>query len=69
MSEQKNDELLDTTEKEQIKEKKEEKNPSQFTPLSRCLMIIIVLCILGAGCWYTYYQYKRMEEINNAKSQ
>ncbi len=67
MSEQKNEELLDTTEKEHIVEKKEEaKEGGQFTNLSLTLMIIIVLGILATGCWYTYYQYNRMEEINSA---
>ncbi len=67
MSEQKNEELLDTTEKEHIVEKKEEaKEGGQFTNLSLTLMIIIVLGILATGCWYTYYQYNRFKEINSA---
>ena len=67
MSEQKNEELLDTTEKEHIVEKKEEaKEGGQFTTLSLTLMIIIVLGILATGCWYTYYQYNRFKEINSA---
>ena len=68
MSEQKNEELLDTTEKEHIAvEKKEEsKEGGQFTSLSLTLMIIIVLGILATGCWYTYYQYNRFKEINSA---
>ena len=67
MSEQKNEELLDTTEKEHIVDKKEEaKEGGQFTNLSLTLMIIIVLGILATGCWYTYYQYNRFKEINSA---
>ena len=66
MSEQKNDELLATTEKDNTKEKKEEPKEGQFTTLSLTLMILIVLGILACGCWYTFYQYKRFEEINNA---
>ena len=67
MSEQKNEELLATTEKEHIVEKKEEaKEGGQFTNLSLTLMIIIVLGILATGCWYTYYQYNRFKEINSA---
>ena len=67
MREQKNEELLDTTEKEHIVEKKEEgKEGGQFTNLSLTLMIIIVLGILATGCWYTYYQYNRFKEINSA---
>ena len=65
MSEQKNDDLLDTKEKEQPVEKEEEPK-SQFTTLSLSLMICIVLAILATGCWYTIYQYKRMDEINSA---
>ncbi len=66
MSEQKNDELIDSTEKETKIEVKEEPK-GQFTTLSLSLMVIIVLGILATGCWYTYYQYKRMGEINAAK--
>ena len=66
MSEQKNDELIDSTEKE-TKIEVEEEPKGQFTTLSLSLMIIIVLGILATGCWYIYYQYKRMGEINAAK--
>ena len=68
MSEQNKDELLDTTEKEKVEEKKDQKNGSQFTPLSRALMILICLGVIGAGIWYTYFQYIRMEEVNRAKN-
>jgi hypothetical protein len=69
MSEQKKDELLDSTEKVNVEEKKEEKQCGQFTPLSLTLMILICLGIIGWGCWYTYYQYNRMDEVNKAKTQ
>ena len=65
MSEQKNDDLIDTTEKEKTVENKDEPK-GQFTTLSLTLMVLIVLCILATGCWYTFYQYKRMEQINSA---
>ena len=67
MSEPNKDELLDTSDKEKIEIQKEEKLPGQFTPLSLTLMVLIVLGLLATGCWYTYYQYKRMEEINSAQ--
>ncbi len=67
MSEQNKDELLDSTEQIKIEEKKEEKEASQFTPLSLTLMLIICLGVIAVGCWYTYYQYNRMEEINAKK--
>ena len=69
MSEQKQDELLDSTEKVNVEEKKEEKQCGQFTPLSLTLMILICLGIICWGCWYTYYQYNRMDEVNKAKAQ
>ena len=72
MSEQNKDELLDSTEQAKVEEnkdeKKDEKNGSQFTPLSRALMILICLGVIGAGIWYTYFQYIRMEEVNRAKN-
>ena len=68
MSENNKDELLDSTEvkKEEIKEEKDNKI-GQFTPASLTLMILFVLILVFGGCWYTYYQYKRMEEINSSK--
>ena len=66
MSEQKKEELLDSTENDKKNEVKEEPK-GQFTTLSLSLMVMVVLCILATGCWYTYYQYKRMGEINAAK--
>ena len=67
MSEQNKDELLDSTEQAKAEEKKEEKSGSQFTPVSRTLMILICLGVICAGIWYTYCQYIRMDEVNRAK--
>ena len=66
MSEQKKEEeLLEAKENE--KEEKEGVNKgSQFTTVSLTLMILIVVATFAAGCWYTFYQYKRMEEINSS---
>ena len=66
MSEEKKNELLEAQENKE-KEEGGEKPQSQFSSVSLPLMILIVLGIIATGCWYTYYQYKRMEEINSTK--
>ena len=66
MSEEKKDELIENAEKIKVEDKKEGNNCGQFTPVSLLLMILIIAATIGAGCWYTYYQYNRMEEVNSA---
>ena len=63
---QKEEELLEAKENEKEEEKEGVNKGSQFTTVSLTLMILIVVATFAAGCWYTFYQYKRMEEINSA---
>ena len=60
MSEEKNE-----TEPLQVEEE-DEKKPKGSKPntLALVLMIIILIGIAVFGGYYTYYQYKRMEEAN-----
>ena len=60
------DELIENAEKIKVEEKKEGNKCGQFTPTSLLLMILIIAATIGAGCWYTYFQYNRMEEANSA---
>ena len=66
MSEPVKDELLVAKENKEEGDK-EEKKLGQFTPISLTLMVVFVVGLIGVGCWYTYYQYNRMEQINSAK--
>ena len=59
----KNEELLEA--KDNVKEEEKKVKKGQFTNVSLTLMILIVCATFLAGCWYTFYQYKRMEEINS----
>ena len=50
-----------------MEEKKEEKQQEKSKVIPYTLMAIILLAIAIFGCYYTYYQYNRMEEINSKK--
>ncbi len=62
MSNEENNEKLNVEE-----DKNEEKDPKAGKPnnLALVLMILILICIAVFGGYYTYYQYKRMEEANS----
>ena len=49
---------------EEVTEEKKLQKP-KLNILALFLMIIIILVILFLGCYYTYYQYNRMEAINS----
>ena len=60
-------ELLEVNENGKVEEKKEENKPAKSHLVPYTLMAIILLAIAIFGCYYTYYQYNRMEEINSKK--
>ena len=60
-------ELLEINESGKVEEKKEEKQQEKSRVVPYTLMAIILLAIAIFGCYYTYYQYNRMEEINSKK--
>ena len=66
--EEKDKELLETKEEENV-EGKEAKKGAKPNKFALVLMIIILLGIALFGGYFTYYQYKRMEEINSKKAQ
>ena len=60
-------ELLEVNEEGKTEEKKAEDKPKKSNVVPFTLMAIILLAIAIFGCYYTYYQYNRMEEINSKK--
>ena len=60
-------ELLEINEEGKAEEKKAEEKPKKSNVVPFTLMAIILLAIAIFGCYYTYYQYNRMEEINSKK--
>ena len=65
--EEKATELIEVDENGKIEDKKEEKSPEKSKIVPYTLMAIILLAIAIFGCYYAYYQYNRMEEINSKK--
>ena len=63
MSEEKNDNEPLHVDEEEEKEKKPK--GSKPNTLALVLMIVILIGIAVFGGYYTYYQYKRMEEANS----
>ena len=68
-TEEKGTELLNVDENGKVEEKpKEEEKPQKETKtIDYILMLVFLLAIASLGCYYTYYQYNRMEEINSKK--
>ena len=66
---EKGTDLLNADENGKVEEKKEEEEKPQkeTNSIDYVLMVIILLAIASFGCYYTYYQYNRMEEINSKK--
>ena len=60
-------ELLEINENGKVEDKKEDNKPEKSKIVPYTLMAIILLAIAIFGCYYTYYQYNRMEEINSKK--
>ena len=61
-------ELIEVDENGNIEDKKEEeKKPEKSKVIPYTIMAIILLAIAIFGCYYAYYQYNRMEEINSKK--
>ena len=63
-------ELLNVNENENAEANKEdEKKPQKPTCTALVLMGLFLIVIALLGGYYTYYQYNRMEAINNAKKE
>ena len=67
-TEEKGTELLNVDENGNVEKKEEEKKPQKETKgIDYFLMVVFILALAAFGCYYTYYQYNRMEEINSKK--
>ena len=69
-TEEKGTELLSIDENGKTIEKgkeEEQKPKKEIKTIDYLLMCVFLLAIASFGCYYTYYQYNRMKEINSKK--